>query len=67
MTRISTFKATNPLIWALVAVSAASAFFFANHSTTAARFGSKPTVVESSGLEHMPAVTGADSSAVLEW
>jgi hypothetical protein len=68
MTRITTLKPTNPLIWAVVALSVAGGFFYANHSTTAARFGAKPTVVEStSALEHIPAVTGADSSAALQW
>ena len=37
MTRITTFKATNPIIWALVALSVAGGFFYANHSTIAAR------------------------------
>jgi hypothetical protein len=67
MTRITTFKATNPIIWALVALSVVGGFFYANHSTIAARFGSRPTAVETSGLAHTPAVAGADSSAELQW
>jgi hypothetical protein len=67
MTRITTFKATNPIIWALVALVVAGGFFYANHSTIAARFGSKPITVDGSGLEHIPAVTGVDSSAALQW
>jgi hypothetical protein len=67
MTRITTLKPTNPLIWAVVALSVAGGFFYANHSTTAARFAPKPTVAETSGLGHIPAVAGVDSSAELQW
>jgi len=67
MTRITTFKATNPIIWAFVALSVAGGFLYANHSTTAARFGSKSTAVGTSGLVHTPAVAGADSPAELQW
>ena len=67
MTRITTFKATNPIIWALVALCTAGGFFYANHSTIAARFGSKPTAVDGSGLAHTPNVAGVSGSAALQW
>ena len=69
MTRISTFKATQPILGALVALSVAGGFFYANHSTIAARFGAKPAVVETagSGLAHTPNVAGVVSSDALQW
>jgi hypothetical protein len=67
MTRITTLKPTNPLIWLVVAVSVAGGFFYANHSTIAARFGSKQVAAESSALGHVPAVTNTDHPAELYW
>ena len=67
MTRITAFKATNPIIWALVALSVAGGFFYANHSTIAARVGARPTMAGGSGLAHTPSVVGVDSSAELQW
>jgi|tagenome__1003787_1003787.scaffolds.fasta_scaffold17698486_1 hypothetical protein len=66
MTRITTLKPTNPLIWA-VALFVAGGFFYANHSTIAARFGAKPVVETTSALGHVPAATGYDYLAELQW
>ena len=69
MARITNFKATNPTIWALVALSVAGGFFYANHSTIAARFGAKPAVVETaaSGLVPTPSVVGIVRPDALQW
>jgi len=67
MTRISLLKPTTSLIWVVVALSVGGGFLYANHSTTAARFGAKPVVETSSALKHVPAATGVDSSAELLW
>ena len=68
MTRITNFKVTHPTIWTLVALSVAGGFFYANHSTIAARFGAKPAVVETagSGLTHTPNVADVSPDA-LQW
>jgi hypothetical protein len=62
MTRL--FKSAHPFIWAFVVAFAAAVFLYANHSTIAAR-GTKQ--VSENGMRHVPAVTGVDSSAPLEW
>jgi hypothetical protein len=68
MTRVFNFKATNPVLWAFVAAIGAAIFLYANHSTIAARFSAaKPVGAESSALHRVPAATGIDSSAPLEW
>jgi hypothetical protein len=57
----------NPIsVGALVTVLGVGMFFYANHTTDAARVVAKSDVT-SNALSHVPAVSGVDSSAPLEW
>ena len=57
----------NPIsIGAIVTFLGVGIFFYANHTTDAARVVAKPDVTENA-LSHVPAVLGIDSSAPLEW
>ena len=64
MNRIASLKPIS--IGALVTFLGVGMFFYANHTTDAARVGAKPAVT-GNAMSHVPAVTGIDSSAPLEW
>jgi hypothetical protein len=59
-------RTTRPYLLALIAVIGAALFFYAGHSTIAARFMAKGNA-ESSALGHAPAVIGHDNPRTLYW
>ena len=64
---MSRIASLNPIsIGALVTCLGVGMFFYANHTTDAARVAAKPVVTENA-LSHVPAVSGIDSSSPLEW
>jgi hypothetical protein len=64
---MSRIASLNPIfVGALVTILGVGMFFYANHTTDAARVVAKPDVTENA-LRHVPAVSGIDSSVPLEW
>jgi len=63
MSRIASLNSIS--VGALVTFLGVGMFFYANHTTDAARVAA-PDVTENA-LSHVPAASGVDSSAPLEW
>ena len=53
-------------VGALVTILGAGMFFYANHTTDAARVVAKPDVT-ANAVAHVPAVSGTESSTPLAW
>jgi len=64
---MSRIVALNPIsVGAVVTFLGVGVFFYANHATDAARVVAKADVT-GNALSHVPAVSGIDSNAPLEW